>query len=545
MNQLPLFDIDDEETRLRPVAPITKSRSGMFGAGKINRGFGGTLNRVGAFLSDAGTSFGGGTPSSMRSLLEREDEEQAEADWRAQVGGMGLSPEEASFAIANPDAFKEHLFKQGQAEKERDEMTSLFAGIEGMDPMTMALAKLNPQEFGKAAARDAGTAKTGTFYDTIRGKHVIEPTIEGGFLLEPDEDGNLVAQQRPKSWDEINEETRLAISRDVAGESARSNQVNEKIKGYEAETGRMNAETGARNSMKGTGDFTSPLVPRGEPPVDGARFDPGRFDGARVIPIGIGSRGEWVRGPNDGEMQHGIPTPAQNDLDLVDGKDADAVLKLERDELNKARTLQDMLMKRAQQANEFLTITQEGDKPFITGPPIWMASNHFPEFTSQWADPRNDSLRMLNKEMTIDMGQGMKGAFSDADRVFLQKGVPNVENREEANVAFAARQVAGANRASQYVSWLQNYERAFGAGTRRAAQAYWDDYAKANPVFDMNGKPKEKVPTITEWFKGDTSGSEPDPFKKPVSPAYTDAKAGKKNVAEASDDELMQALGLK
>lgn len=512
---------------------------GMFGANPLPKRH---LAGIGAALSDFGAGLRGGPTGYSQRFAEDEAAAQEDADWMFQLDGMDLPPEVKTFAQANPDAFKKYQFEQSMAASQADKDMGLLSGLD-LPPELLARARLNPKGFADEFGKTAGQAQDKTFFDPINGWQVAPELYDnGGFTGLQTADGVENLDQRPLSWQEQNERDRIANEGRGLTESARAARAKEATEAKDSETRRLLAETDSRLGRSGGGGgggFGD--IPTDDPPIPGdIDYGPqNNFQGGRVIKIGIGPNGEWKKTDDDGEMTNGIPAPMYSDL-IGDEKSWGPAIRAENKYIDEQTTLASQIRNRADKANEFLSITQEGDKPYITGDGIWMATNHPLEAVGQMLDPRRDRLDKLNKELTIDMGQGMKGAFSDADRIFLMRGVPSKDTREQSNVDFAKRQVALANRAEQYDSWLRNYRALFKQGTLKEAQRYWDDYKNANPVFNKDGHAHEDVPTITEWFGGAKAvGTEKAFNRKAVDPSKP------KPTAEMSDEELKKKLGIK
>lgn len=520
-----------------PIAPA----QGMFGANKLPKR---VLGGIGAALSDFGAGLRGGQIGYSDKFAADETAAQQDADWAFTLDGMDLPPEVKTFAQANPDAFKKYQFEQTMAASQRDKDMGLLSGLD-LPPELMARASLNPKGFAEELGKGAGVTRERSYIDPVTGQPVIMPELydNGGFTGLQTADGLEGVEQRPLSWQEQNERDRIANEGRKTTEDARKNREQERLTERELGIRDKRADTDRMFGRSGVGSGGSVIDdPSENPPIPGdIDYRPGGrdFDGAKVIKIGIGPNGQWVQEDDDGEMTNGIPAPMYSDL-IGDEKSWGPAIRAENKYIDEQTTLAGQIRNRADKANEFLSITQEGDKPYITGDGVWMMTQHPLEAAGQMLDPRRDRLDKLNKELTIDMGQGMKGAFSDADRVFLMRGVPSKDTREDSNVDFAKRQVALANRAEQYDSWLRNYRAKFKQGTLKEAQRYWDDYKNANPVFDSDGHPHEDIPTITEWFGGAPAVGKEKPFnRKAVDPSKP------KSSADMSDDELKKKLGLK
>lgn len=536
----PMEDVKLPEEKLDP----SYLKRGMFGAGKQERGFGDWMNAIGAGLINIGQGAGGENPTAMSDFLAGEQKKQDQADYFANLDDMDLTPDQRMFAESNPNEFVKNRYTEDQAKRASDELIAKLDPL-NLSPELLAVARANPAKFAETLASEKAKVQTGPFMDPLSGEW----------------------NMRPPTFAEQTDDRRVDYNYDDLRERGRQFDQKLPIDERDSRTRERNATTNQMNARKYRGasvgaepdptfwggDDPSGYQPigyddpqQGGPPPQRGGYGGQRqqgggrtYGGARIVNIGIGPNGEWVKEDDDGEMTNGIPAPRFNDMEAVDEKSVGTIIRAENKIIEDLEKSADAVRNRFNLANEFLTITQDGDSPYITGDAAYLATHHPDKFATQWADARGDRLDKINKELTIDMGQGMKGAFSDADREFLMRGVSSKLTREESNIDFARRQGALANRADQYYTWLMNYRAVFGQGTLKEAQRYWDDYKKANPVFDSKGRPREDIPTITEWFAGKTSSGEEGPFNRKVNDP-TKPKA----VSEMSDDELKKQLGL-
>lgn len=539
-----MFPMEDVQL---PEAKFDTShlKRGMFGAGKQERGFSDWMDAIGSGLINIGQGAGGENPTAMNDFLKREQAKQDQADYFANLDDMDLTPDQRMFAESNPDEFVKNRFADEQARKESDDLLAKLDPL-NLSPRLLAIARANPQEFSKTIASEMGKVQTGPYKDPLS------------------EEWNM----RPPTFAEETDAGRVSLGNRELDETIRANDHKFPIDDRDSRTRERNATTNQMNARK----YKNPADPGPDPTSWGGQSDDGgyteigydgppviddegymqppsggrsasggqrTYGGARVIKVGVGPNGEWTREDDDGEMTNGIPAPMYNDMDKVTPGGRSKIIEKENSIIQQITKDADALRKQANLANQFLTITQEGDEPYVTGDDFYLATTDPLKWGKQKWDPRGDQLDKITKELTIDMGQGMKGAFSDGDRIFLQKGVSNRTTREQSNVDFAKRQMALANRMSQYDSWMRNYRAVFKQGSVMEAQRYWDDYKNANPVFDSKGQPQEDIPTITEWFGGKQSSGAEGPFNRKVNDPNR-----KKDVSEMSDDELKKQLGL-
>lgn len=529
--EMPLLPVG--EAMLDTPDPLSP-RIGQFGAKKIPRN---QLRAVGAALSDVSSGLRGSGLGYTDQFLGDEAAAQETADWGAMLDDMDLAPEVRTFADANPAAFKEHQFKQGEATRKSEEALGILDGL-NLPPEVLARAKLNPAAFMEQIGKEAGTTREKTYQDPITGEWVVAPELydNGGYtgLLTGDGVDNLT--QRPLSHQEANERNRIGVEAQKAAEAARGNVVGEDLTREELRIRELNAQTNAANagrvvSSPGVGGRPRAADSPFPEPMD-YEYDPEDPFNGLVKKISIGPDGRYAPTDGDPQIPQGktFPPPSFNTIEGL-GDKAGPTINAEQKKMDQIDATRDSAVLLKSLSDKY--ITQSEGYPFGSMP--WDGAR-------QWADTRTRGLEGLNAQMALEIGKMAKGAMSDADRDWFIKAAPNSGGKPESNATFAMRANAIANNANQYTAFMKAYRAEYGVGSVAEAQRYWDMYSLANPIFDDKGDAAEKRMSYKEFFTG-TPAKRDDVFQRDY-PGVRGESTKPKTAAEATDDDIKKKLGL-
>lgn len=132
---------------------------------------------------------------------------------------------------------------------------------------------------------------------------------------------------------------------------------------------------------------------------------------------------------------------------------------------------------------------------------IYNSGKGMGESYNQLTDGRSPRLEAFTSKITPMMRPEGSGSMSDGDREMFRQGVVNIQNRKEGNEYAAAAAVAVRDRQSDYVGFLRENIDLNDPTSRQRAQALWDEYARAVPIFDQtSGQPRINLPTFDEWI---------------------------------------------
>lgn len=531
------FAVDD--INLETPDPLVNVRGGQFGAGALDKN---PLRQIGGVLLDVSAGLRGGNVGYSQGYEDEYNQQQAAADYAAQLDGMGLDPEVRTFADANPEAFRTMQFEEYQAGKKRDEQLGLLEGL-GLPEDVMARAMINPAGFMEEYGKQAAEVQTDTFFDPLTGKWSSKPIMgqNGDSLFRWDGEGDPEFLQRPKSYDELENERSARVEESLTGRQLGISERN-------AETARINA-TRPPPSPAPSGRPRSIIDdPNGPPPIPDGSMSPTEIRsyqrqdggveveglvGGKLFRTAVGSDGRYAATDGDPEIPQGkmFPPPSYSTVEGL-GDKAGPTINLEQKKMQAARDMRDSAVLLKSLSDKY--ITQSEGYPF--GAMIWDTGR-------QMVDPRTPGLEGLNAQMALEVGKMAKGAMSDKDREFFVMAAPNAKGKPESNAVFAMRNNAVANNLNQYVTFLQQYRSEYGVGSLDEAERYWNMYSLANPIFDDNGDAIDGRMTYTEFFTGKRAGRD-DIFERDY-PGVRGDKGGGLSAAEQQElEQLKRELGL-
>lgn len=161
----------------------------------------------------------------------------------------------------------------------------------------------------------------------------------------------------------------------------------------------------------------------------------------------------------------------------------------DKDALNAAKDARQRAQVFSSAAQQFMTLNQRQDTG-ITAPVGKMFSGDL------------QAMDALTNQIAPMMRQPGSGAVSDKDMAIFMTSVPNIGTGRQANTAIALAMVEAGKNAAGYADFLERtYQQ---RGTTMGADAAWQQYLNANPIYDAKGAVRQNRPSYDAWVQAVT-----------------------------------------
>jgi hypothetical protein len=211
------------------------------------------------------------------------------------------------------------------------------------------------------------------------------------------------------------------------------------------------------------------------------------------------ARTAFARGvPMAADMTKGMTRAGSERLRQQQLKDADKVVETAAAESQK-------LAQVAQDATQFMSLNEKtATGPIVDYGPVGFVRRMGSDFST---------MRSISDRLTPAMRNGLPGAASDRDVAMFKSATVSTDKPYEANLNIATALVQKANMERERVRFLDTY-REVNRGSLVGANAAWQQYLDANPIFDNSTPEAQAKFTLNQnrvpwddWFRVRTAAA--------------------------------------